>query len=139
MKIIEKLLKENYLCLFKRLDSFDIKFRNVPTEVMEALEKEIDPRNFLLKEYVNPIKLTRIEKVILESLPKDIKWIARDRDEILYIYNWKPYKENDVWKNKNDTYYDFFIFNHLFQFIQWEDEEPYSIGELLKCEVIQDE
>lgn len=28
-------------------------------------------------------------------------------------------------------YESFILFDHLFQFVKWEDEEPYNIAELL--------
>ena len=36
---------------------------------------------------------TDIEKRILEATDKNYKWIARDENGRLYIYNVKPYKD----------------------------------------------
>lgn len=86
------------------------------------------------------MKLTKEEKAILKSLNKKWKWMARDRDGILYFYNKKPIKLNTIW-NIEDYGYGFGDLSHLFKsktfsFITWDDEEPTSIDELLgSCEV----
>ena len=69
----------------------------------------------------------------------DIKyrWIARDKDgNMLWIYVDKPHKnKRGYWQNIGDNKGRILeLFNHLFQFIKWEDTEPYNIEELLKGE-----
>ena len=76
-------------------------------------------------------KLTEDEKVILRNVPYDYKWIARDIDGCLYVYESKPKKGITMWESDG---LPMIPFDHLFQFIQWEDAEPYSIEELLKEE-----
>ena len=73
-------------------------------------------------------KLTEDEKAILRNLPKKYKWIARDIDGCLYVYASKPKKGITMWESDG---LPMIPFNHLFQFAKWEDEEPYSIEELL--------
>lgn len=87
------------------------------------------------------MKLTKAEKIILESLREQWKWIARDRNKGLWVYNKKPMKSNIIWNTYDG--YDFkreklsLLFkDELFSFIIWEDEESTSIDELLEnCEV----
>lgn len=74
-------------------------------------------------------QLTGAEKEILRNLPKEYKWIARDSVGSIYVYIDKPNKIGFVWAGFGNTK---FPFNHLFQFVQWNDEEPYSIEELLE-------
>ena len=76
-------------------------------------------------------KLTEDEKVILRNLPKEYKWIARDTANYMYLFKNKPIKNTWMWDGAGAT---IFMFHNLFQFIEWEDEEPYSIEELLKGE-----
>lgn len=91
------------------------------------------------------MKLTEAEKIILESLREQWKWIARDRNKGLWVYNKKPMKSNIIWNTYDG--YDFkreklsLLFkDELFSFIIWEDEESTSIDELLEnCEVQDDE
>ena len=75
--------------------------------------------------------LTEDEKAILRNLLKDYKWIARDEDGILFLYLSMPQK-NGTWWQSGSLELDFSMYDDLFQFIKWEDEEPYSIDELLK-------
>ena len=77
-------------------------------------------------------QLTEDEKVILRNVPKHYEWIARDIDGCLYVYASKPKKGITMWEDSGGL--PMIPFYHLFQFIQWEDEEPYSIEELLKGE-----
>ena len=87
---------------------------------------------WLLEEYKEPIQLTHDEYVILKNLGSEWKFIARDRlyDE-LNIFDCKPRKNEDEWLHI-DAYSSFTGFNHLFKFIKWEDEEPYSIQQLIE-------
>lgn len=76
--------------------------------------------------------LTETEKIILRNLDEEFKYIARDNNGLLYIYKNKPDKTYDLcWGNARGTC---FGFKHLFQFINWTDEEPYLIEDLLKEE-----
>lgn len=77
-------------------------------------------------------KLSEVERVILENIDKDYKWIARDKEECLRCYDCKPVKGNVFWNITGKKYAHMGGFNHLFQFIKWEDTEPYNIEELLK-------
>ena len=91
---------------------------------------------WLKAEHKEPIKLSDTERVILENLPEEYKWIGRDEDNVLKIGT-KKLKKSDrgFWYCKRC--HEFTIlepFEHLFQFIQWSDNEPYEISELLKGE-----
>ena len=76
-------------------------------------------------------KPTEDEKIILRSLPKDYKWIARNLSGMVYIFIEKPEKGQAIWYGCGRPMIPFY---HLFQFIKWEDEESYLIEELLKGE-----
>src|SRR5574344_1080375 len=61
------------------------------------------------------------------------RWIARDENEELCVYETKPIKLTCSWLNFNirerfDTVCDD---DHLFQYIKWEDEEPTKILDLI--------
>ena len=78
----------------------------------------------------NP-KLNEDEKAILRNLPKQYEWIARDKNGSIYLYINKPVKRFFGF----DAFGTIKLpFDQLFQFIQWEDEEPYSIEDLLEEE-----
>ena len=96
-------------------------------------------KDYTLKELIwerkETPKLTEDEKAILRNLPKEYKWIARDKTSDIYLYEYKPKKYifgwvcNSVWTCHAG--WTTLAFPHLFQFIKWEDDEPYSIEELL--------
>ena len=84
----------------------------------------------LLWERKEKPKLNEDEKAILKVLLNEkYKWIARDKNDWLYVYASKPKKGITIWENTGSPMMPFV---HLFNFIKWEDEEPYSIEELLK-------
>lgn len=75
------------------------------------------------------IMISDDEYFVLKNINDDYKYIARDQSRDLYIYSIKPNKGSKVWSAticKNIAF-----FASLFQFIKWEDEEPYSIKELI--------
>ena len=91
------------------------------------------------------IKITKLPKkkqftddelCILRNIDKKYKWITRDkvdRDEYdnygnLNIYLGKPNKSTVSWL-PSDEYCEFHAYNHLFQSIKWEDEEPVRIDD----------
>lgn len=62
------------------------------------------------------------------------RWIARDENEELCVYETKPIKLTCSWLNFNirerfDTVCDD---DHLFQYIKWDDEEPTKILDLIQ-------
>lgn len=87
----------------------------------------------LLWERKEKPKLTKDEKVFLRNIDKTFKWITRDEDRTLSFHSVKPHKEAYFWSSLEANYVSD-LFPNLFQFIKWEDEEPYSIEELLKGE-----
>ena len=73
-------------------------------------------------------ELTEDEKVILKNIPKKYKYIARDKNGLIFLHSKKPSKYDYSWIGYNDIAFPYY---HLFQFIKWEDDEPYLIEELL--------
>ena len=79
------------------------------------------------------------EYEMLKALDDKWMWIARDDKESyespysnrVMAYQKRPNKHNglSIWSNGCGGMY---LTEDLFQFIQWEDEEPYSIAELIE-------
>lgn len=91
-------------------------------------------------ESLNPIiHLSKLEYELLKYyIVHGYRYIARDKDELLFACDIKPRKIQDRWdviervKKIN--------FNDLFSFIKWEDKEPYPIAYILdNCEVDENE
>lgn len=96
---------------------------------------------WLLSEYKEPVKLTRLEYEILKWLEKGgYKFIVRSPSDNLIAYNSAPRKVFTGWVSENDfnelvfenKYKMLWSFNELFKFVKWEDEKPISIKEILK-------
>ena len=87
----------------------------------------------LNEEYVEPIQLTHDEYVILKNLDRKFKYICKDKmDCTLVVFMGKPKKSDFCWLvNERNSGLTLEHYNHLFQFIKWEDEEPYSIEQLI--------
>ena len=88
-----------------------------------------------LREYVGKPKLTKKEKTFVDLMGADL-YLARSIDGSLFLYNTMPFKTEYDWIG-HAGYFSMQEFEDLeFSFIKWEDEEPWSIEELSKLEVI---
>lgn len=103
--------------------------------------------NWLLSEYKEPVKLTRLEHEVLKHLLNDTeyRYIVRNKYRHeggvfnLYIFKDKPFEDSGVWYSGRDSVSEFYVFNNLFAFVRWEDSEPTPIKEVLEnCEVVND-
>ena len=75
--------------------------------------------------------LSEAEYHILKNAKQEWKWIARDMDDNLFLYGNKPGKSYGYWiAERGDI--DLTVYNHLFPFVKWEDDEPLEIAELLE-------
>lgn len=95
---------------------------------------------WLLSEYKEPVKLARFEHDVLKYLLEktQYRFIARERNDTIYIYKRKPKKGSDAWEIISGKQ-NFNLFINLFPFIEWEDSEPTSIEYVLNnCEVVND-
>lgn len=96
---------------------------------------------WLLSEYKEPVKLTRLEYEILKYILNhtEYKYIARDRLGHIFIYENKPEKHVNDWGTliNGGELRDLMVFDGLFKFIKWLDLEPTPIKEVLEnCEVV---
>jgi hypothetical protein len=84
--------------------------------------------------------MTEEEYRVLGLRHSDCKYIARNKDGDLHLYKAKPIKKyNIIWRSDSDYFYfRFEQYNNLFKMIQWEDEEPVLIADLLN-EPIEDD
>ena len=80
-------------------------------------------------------KINKEEYEVLKALDDKWRWIARDKNRCLYVFTGKPVKKYGpllYWGTEGFLSFELFDEKDLFQFIQWEDEEPYNIQELIK-------
>lgn len=89
-------------------------------------------------ENLEKVLVSRGERIVLQMLDKKYKYLARDKDGNLFVYEEKPVKERKIggWYGVICAHLNLFAFNHHFQFVQWSDEEPWLIKDILnKCGV----
>lgn len=120
-------------CRFSRLN-------NSNDEIILCSTRKV---KWLLSEYKEPVKLTKIEYYILKWAKEntEFKYLVRLKNGNLCAYSEKPFKDNQhrVWANKENVNSRLSMFNDLFEFINCEDSEPASIEDVLKnCEVVND-
>lgn len=82
------------------------------------------------------IVLTNEEEIIL-SCVSDYKYITRDQNGDLWLWDKLPEKQCNSWRSPS-KYYDYGVrccgfkcYNHLFKFVKWPDKEPYLISNLV--------
>lgn len=140
MSIIEYLLKNRHRNTFMSSENgekckMSINF-DLTKEEYDDISKHFDNKDYLLNEYKEPIKLSKDEYIILKNIDEEYQWIVRDEDKNLCLFQCKPLKYKFYWCTNVANWQmlgTFFgQFNHFFQFIAWENEEPYNIKELLE-------
>ena len=82
-------------------------------------------------------KINQEEYELLKSIGDNWKWITRDEDSNnstfpneLWLYEYTPEKGMRSWFDSGGAFKRF-NYDNIFQFIRWEDIEPYSIDYLV--------
>jgi hypothetical protein len=96
---------------------------------------------WLLSEYREPIKLSKLEYDILKYLSDNTRhmYITRDGNGNIFLYDVEPEKSKSApwWTGRGMCHMN--MFNKLFQFVRWEDSTPTPIKDVLdNCEVVND-
>lgn len=91
-------------------------------------------------EYVEKPKLTKNEKLFLSLLNEKWKYMTRDKYGYLWVHDLKPLKLTDVWSYSliNGMRVSDLVID-MFSMVKWEDEEPWSIEDLNKLPVKEEE
>lgn len=101
----------------------------------------VNSTKWLLEEYKERVKLTKLEYDILKYLSDNTRhmYITRDGNGNIFLYDVEPEKSKSApwWTGRGMCHMG--MFNKLFQFVQFEDEEPRAIKDILEsCEVVND-
>lgn len=96
---------------------------------------------WLLSEYKEPIKVSKLEYDILKYLSDNTvhMYIVRDGNGNICLYDAEPKKSGngDWWVGCG--VHGMVMFDKLFQFIKWEESTPTLIKDVLEnCEVVND-
>lgn len=91
-------------------------------------------------EYVERPVISKADRVLLECLKKDRKYLARDENGRLYSYIMKPSKDIDLrmWAGSSDVASMDGSFNADFPMVKWEDDRPWLVEDLLKLNVVDE-
>ena len=102
---------------------------NYPVKQGDCVE---NLRHWMNSEYAEPKKFTQQEQMVLNICDK-INWLARDEDGDLYGFVEKPIKKDRFWGSENQYVLMSKISSCKFEAIKWEDKEPVSREEILRC------
>lgn len=119
-------------CVCSKIEYSDCQF-DFYDDCEEGIEKWCE------SEYVEKHTITSREKMFLDLILTKWKYIARDEDDVLYVFDSLPSKKHDGWNVENRSSDYSYIskkqFGDIFNFIKYENEKPWSIEDLKKLEV----
>ena len=70
---------------------------------------------------------------------KGYKWIAKDKNDSLYAFKYKPYKDETVWYADREPEINVCSFAvPIFKNIHWSDKEPTSIYYIINPQILDD-
>ena len=123
-------------CVCSKIECSDCQF-----DFYDDCEEGIE--NWCESEYVEKHTITSREKMFLDLILTKWKYIARDEDDELYVYNVMISKGMNCWyitdieRERERSYckISMNLFGNMFDFIKWKDEKPWSIEDLKKLEV----
>ena len=108
---------------------------------LRAENEELKERLSHIESKLNSIKqqpapkeyqFSKNEKTILRTLSEKWKWLARDKNGILYVYTHRPIRSSETYRVLEGSCESFKAFGHLFQSIQWTDDEPVEIEKVIR-------
>ena len=99
-------------------------------------------RRWAESEYIEKPVIGKRDRAFLEYIREEYKYIARDKNGELFIYEKEPRKSDDRvhWNSiySNDLFCLNRRFSIQFPMVKWSDEEPWLIEDLKKLEVVED-
>lgn len=121
----------NFIQSFNSLSNFDENMMKIfiikhPSPLGEWI---FEDRNLTEIWHREEIFITPDEKAILRNI-KGYEYIARDLDGRLYLFSEKPTKNNEKYVGYGCR--SFLLFMNLYHMVQWYDDEPWKIEDLLK-------
>ncbi len=92
-------------------------------------------------EYIERPVISKRDKAFLEYLREEYEFIARDENGDLFVYEKRPRKVGAYWNSAGLICERYLYlnqhFNIDFPMIKWSDEEPWTIEDLKKLEVVE--
>lgn len=90
-------------------------------------------------EYIEPVKISKRDRALLDYIKNNFVYIARDLDGDLYVYTEKPLKMIDCYDGmlcESRTLNK--ICDIKFPMVKWEDPEPWLIEDLKRLKVCEE-
>lgn len=103
----------------------------VPLNCVEKIRKWAE------QEYIKKPVISKRDRAFLEYFTEKRKYIARDKNGKLFVYETQPRKGEKYWNWIGDCCLSLNRhFNVDFPMIKWSDSEPWLIEDLKKLEVV---
>ena len=112
-------------CLKEKEIEHDKKNTRTLEEVLGEITKTAIVGKYFDETYFNR------EDLLKRLRNEGYNYLARDKDGDLWVFMVRPEKEDDFWDAKTD-YHSVIIENDNFLEVQWSDEEPTKITDLLE-------
>jgi hypothetical protein len=96
-------------------------------------------RKWAESEYIEKPVISKRDREFLGHIREEYKFVARDENGKLFIYETQPKKGKTYWYLTYDMYSCLNrYYNVDFPMVKWEDSEPWLIEDLKKLEVVED-
>ena len=90
-------------------------------------------------EYVEPVKISKRDRTFLDYLKEEYKFITRDKNGMLFVYEAQPRKLEKYWYLSNCGCLGLNrCLNVDFPMVKWSDAEPWLIEDLKELEVVDE-
>lgn len=90
-------------------------------------------------EYIEPAKISKKDRAFLDYLKEEYKFITRDKNGMLFVYEAQPRKLEKYWYLYNCGCLGLNrCLNVDFPMVKWSDDEPWKIEDLKKLEVVDE-
>ena len=98
-------------------------------------------REWSNSEYVKNLVISKKDRSFLEYLREDNKYIARDKNDNLFVYETKPRKSEKCWSMTDSLVCESYLYlnRHFdvdFPMVKWEDEEPWLVEDLMNLNLV---
>lgn len=70
--------------------------------------------------------ISNFEREIIKHIPKEYSYMARDENDLIYLYTEKPTKGYSVWLVTGKNQSEELVLTDVFENIKWEDSEPWK-------------
>lgn len=97
-----------------------------------------EKREWAESEYIEKPVISKKDRAFLEYLGKDLKYIARDKSEALFVYERASEKGKYGWVYDSGALKNLCGISVDFPMVKWTDSKPWLIEDLKKLEVVEE-